>query len=443
MNFSRSLFLLFLAVPGVPASSVGFGDFDLGAPVEDEEATKKLQTDIHRRMDTVCLGTQGQTSECGSWFSGDYSCPGTCCHDDFNSWCCPENMQGSKWTCNGVYQNPGDNQYCNVTTSCACNQVDATVFDITPIGSPDIQRLTNLQTTFCCQDASCEELGTTTFTNTETVSWSETLSIGASATFNTVPAGETGVNYGLNVGYSYTNGKATTNTVSLSSEIICSTKAGPVGVLYQTACQVIQYSQSFDVTYYSCNEQYNTTMKITGEQLNGKCVCSDLPCDNYMDTHSCIEWFDSNYQCPTSTSTVTVDATSGSDSTARSFSPSECDDHAKTILAWGEYQSGLPPYYKELQRTSIENVEHNSEDGSCTTKVKLDVVACPYKGTDTTLEYELKSATAVLEKEMKDSHGATLSSIDINEVILDPPPNTKSSKKSKQNKKLKQRNIFY
>ena len=51
----------------------------------------------------------GGTNTCGSWFSS-MSCPGTCCHDDFNAWCCPT-ADASMWQCKGSFEH--DASHCN------------------------------------------------------------------------------------------------------------------------------------------------------------------------------------------------------------------------------------------------------------------------------------------------------------------------------------------
>jgi hypothetical protein len=441
MNLFCSLFLL-LAVPHAPVSGrtgseLDDGRSDLVAAVKYDEAELFIATgdgDIDRRLEDTCGDGDGKS--CGSWFSS-FTCPGTCCHDDFNTWCCPPSMHGSTWQCHGNYKDPGSNQHCDVKTSCRCSS-QPHVIAMTPSGQPDITRLTNLYSTFCCSGVNCEVQSTASFQETQSINWSKTLSFGESITFSEGDPEVEGVSIGLTFGQSYTNGKVSSNTTTLSDQISCSNVYSPSTPqeMYYSACQTIKYKQAYDVTISHCNEQSNTTISIEGQQVTNKCACTKIPCSNFLDTHTCLDWFQTDYTCPLSASTVTLTTKTEDMVSARRLtsSLSDCHNRAGTALEWAEKHAKLPEHAQDIQNSYIDHVEYNSDNGSCTSTAKVVLLTRGLKDGEAkpTKDY-LESERESLESDLKEYNGARLSSVAIHEateVYNEDNASTKKSKKS-------------
>jgi len=97
-----------------------------------------IQSKVQTR-DTTCGAGGGE--HCGAAFS-KFTCPGTCCHDAFDTWCCPV----GPWKCNGDVQSSfhesfqfHGNSHCNRDDLCVRTDDDLKVTKAEPAGEPTIK----------------------------------------------------------------------------------------------------------------------------------------------------------------------------------------------------------------------------------------------------------------------------------------------------------------
>lgn len=88
----------------------------------------------------------GGHNTCGSAFSS-MSCKGTCCHDDFNAWCCPTS-NSKVWKCNSIFNH--DSSHCNAPKSCSCTDNKITITSVKAKGEPKVTHSDHAKVTACC-----------------------------------------------------------------------------------------------------------------------------------------------------------------------------------------------------------------------------------------------------------------------------------------------------
>jgi len=169
-----------------------------------------------------CGNTAGPS--CGNMFVHVNCGTGeSCCHDDFNGWCCP---QGFK--CNGNFADPGDNTHCmttsKISSSCLCEQTEYEIIAMDPVGEVKVDHAWDSNLTACCQypTENCGWSTTITRKDSQTVSWSDTAEVGFHMTWNVEagPAIKLG-EIGFEVKNSFQYGQSTTTSTSQSYTNAC------------------------------------------------------------------------------------------------------------------------------------------------------------------------------------------------------------------------------
>jgi len=217
---------------------------------------------------------------CRNWFNEMFcdSTDGACCHDAFNGWCCPRGFR-----CAGTFSDPGGNTHCmtpsRVSSSCICGDTHYEIIGMTPVGEPTVNAAWDDHLTACCQWPT-EDCGWTTTisrTDSQTVSWSDAVTVGYSMTWNVEagPALELG-QIGFNVQDTFTYGQETTTTDSQSYTNGCVCTAdrcnGPFTNL-RFRLQVVHSTQPVEITVRKCGATQRISGTVMTKQWEGHSQC--------------------------------------------------------------------------------------------------------------------------------------------------------------------------
>jgi len=224
---------------------------------------------------TVAADTcgDGQGQHCGSVFS-KFSCPGTCCHDSFNTWCCPK----GPYKCVGTFSG---GSHCDDSNDCRCTDTTYYVTKVESAGTPSIKADPAWDLSECCNADVATNCGWASgteisWTRSQSVSWSESLEISKSVTFK-----ESLIVEGLEVTISLkdTFSKSVTKASELKQSI-----ASPCGGQYDTTtylhfkANVAMYTVPVKLTYEHCGETTTAPGTVTSSVLDGNYDCTVATC---------------------------------------------------------------------------------------------------------------------------------------------------------------------
>jgi len=217
----------------------------------------------------------GNGEHCGSWFS-HFSCPGKCCHDDFNTWCCPT----GPWECSGSFEG---GSHCDVTNACHCTDKTYFVTKVEAAGEPTIVADPGWDLTECCDltgagDSQCgwSSWTTVSWTRQTQMTWSESLEVTDEITMKESLLVE-GMEAKITLKESFTRG-------STKSESIQQTLATPCGGTYNSTTflrfksNIALYTVPVKITYENCGEQITAPGTVTSSVANGNYRCTQNSC---------------------------------------------------------------------------------------------------------------------------------------------------------------------
>lgn len=214
---------------------------------------------IAQVADAIIECGDAKLAQCGSLFS-DARCDskGACCHDDFNAWCCPEGFK-----CTGVFDDPGGNTHCltvdKMSSSCQCTDTEFVIVKMESVGTPKQIKGYDSHLQACCESEHTQQCGWSSsfaISNRQTVSWSNTVSVGATMS---VEAGVSDLflaKVGFEVKASFTNGQSTENSQkqTYSSACVCS----------PDTCFVPWTKLTYDLRYVSTEQEVSLTVRNCG-----------------------------------------------------------------------------------------------------------------------------------------------------------------------------------
>jgi len=232
---------------------------------------------VHLAVADTCGDGQGES--CGSAFS-HFQCPGTCCHDDFNAWCCP----AGPWKCNGVFTS---GSHCDKTDCCTCTDELAYVTKITAAGTPSVEAAPAWNLTECCDADSPTTCGWGTgtqieWTRSQTLSWSETITASESLTFKESLLVE-GLEVSISLSASYTKGSTRTETLQQTISSPCTGEYTELSFLH-FAANVQVYEVPVTITYSQCGKTGTSAGTVTSTVLDGQYDCTNQPCTKVCST---------------------------------------------------------------------------------------------------------------------------------------------------------------
>ena len=370
----------------------------------------------------------GKGPHCGSWFSS-MSC-GTgeaCCHDDFNSWCCP-----SGWKCQGVYNDPGGNTHCmtpsHISSSCQCTQTDFEVTGIKASGDPRL--ISSASTDFtekCAAHASrCGISQSQEWRQEKSMDWRESFSAEVHLGFP-IKVGSIGATFSG----TYHKAESQTEDVSIHVGITC--QAGDSGFSRDTTVKVSSTTQMWEqpvtMTYKHCGESKSTQATVRATRLLGDWKCTfdpppeptwtKYPNKNCYDSHgaasiwedraipgktlegckgTCGSWYDwYGKQC----TAVTMDM-AGNCWLRVSVAPSECvqDSNYDTFVVskegvWTKY--GAANCYHGYGGVAMPDVPFTSTDASGCQGICKKTASCDAIAVDKTGECWLRSNVEIAD----------------------------------------------
>lgn len=219
----------------------------------------------------------GTGEKCGSWFS-TFSCPGTCCHDDFNTWCCPK----GPYECAGVFSG---GSHCDDTADCRCTDSTFYVTKVQAAGTPTIEMDPAWDLSECCDIGM--QVGASTncgwgegtqisWTRSQSVSWSESLEKAVSVTFKESLLVE-GLEVSISLKDTYTKGASKTSEVKQSISSPCGGAYDTTTYLHFTA-NVALYTVPVTITYENCGATTTAPGTITSTVLDGNYDCTSKTC---------------------------------------------------------------------------------------------------------------------------------------------------------------------
>lgn len=230
--------------------------------------------------DSTC--GDGNGHRCGSAFS-HYKC-GTgesCCHDDFNTWCCPP-----KYKCQGSYKNPGNNRHCmepeHHSSSCLCTDVDYHVEGLEAAGPaiPDgAVEISDFPMNCPAGAANCGFTDTISWSQQKTMEWSTSVTdtFKMEAGFAIPDIGSASVS--TTISGTWTNGETKSDTLNIDISTQC--HSGLYGFEYPTrvllTANVIKMSQEVTLEYDQCGNKDTATAKVTATLITGKMDCVIVP----------------------------------------------------------------------------------------------------------------------------------------------------------------------
>jgi len=215
----------------------------------------------------------GKGSYCGSAFS-HFHCPGTCCHDDFNAWCCP----AGPWKCNGVFTS---GSHCDKTDCCTCTDEVAYITKVHAAGSPKVKAAPAWNLTECCGSESPTTCGWGSgtqikWTHSQSVSWSESISSTQSVTIKESLLVE-GLEVSISLSESYTNGQSRTDTLEQTISSPCTGTYNKTNFLHFSA-SVQVYEVPVTLTYSQCGKEGTTSGTVMSTVLDGQYNCAETNC---------------------------------------------------------------------------------------------------------------------------------------------------------------------
>mmetsp|Transcript_35739 Transcript_35739/g.57852 ORF Transcript_35739/g.57852 Transcript_35739/m.57852 type:complete len:239 (-) Transcript_35739:104-820(-) len=221
----------------------------------------------------------GGSNSCGSWFS-TMKCKGTCCHDDFNAWCCPTS-DASAWECKPTFQH--DASHCNAPLSCTCTKNDYQIISIKTTGKPQIKSATQQHFKVCCPKgaSSCGVSNSVEWSQTQTLSWSSSLTESIELSTELEIA-----KFGITLSGTYTNGGSTTRTVKSSVTVPCkSTTSGFDKLkLVDLSSTSSVYTIPITMTATHCGAEVEMPGTVAATTIDGTWDCEFRdckgPCDN-------------------------------------------------------------------------------------------------------------------------------------------------------------------
>jgi len=220
------------------------------------------------------LGTNcGGSNSCGSWFS-HMDCKGTCCHDNFNAWCCPTS-DASAWKCKSSFQH--DSNHCDAPLSCTCVKNDYKIIRIDVIGNPIVRSVQPQDFSVCCaaKQSGCGVTNSVTWTQTQTLSWSDSVteSVSMDVTLDIAK-------FGISLSGTYTNGGSTTRTVSSTVTVPC--HSGSSGYNTETFVDLksdaVEYTIPVKMTAMHCGAEVTLAGHAQATSLKGNWNCRVKAC---------------------------------------------------------------------------------------------------------------------------------------------------------------------
>jgi len=110
-------------------------------------------------------------------------CAGRCCANSGYSWCCPNAEDANAWYCTLTNPNPNGSM-CNVDeSSCYCRDKTTYVNSITVSGQVSFGGSDSISSINCCGGKTiCGATTTFAYTESKTLSWDKSTSIGTKVT---------------------------------------------------------------------------------------------------------------------------------------------------------------------------------------------------------------------------------------------------------------------
>lgn len=231
-----------------------------------------------------CPGAGGPAgNRCGSDFS-HFDCPGTCCHDDFNAWCCPA---GDMWKCHGNF---GGGSHCDVTNACRCTQENAEVIKVEAAGQIHQQAHAGYTEAFCCAAGdNCVATVDTAFQDSTTMSWQQSTTLGMSVTIGESLVVES-ASVQISLSHTWTNGQSKSHSVSLNGQFQCNRVSNSKRSFHETHCAATKYTLPVKITYMLCGKKYTAPGTVTSVQVDQYCGCGPLECPQYPADRPCYDF---------------------------------------------------------------------------------------------------------------------------------------------------------
>eukprot|EP00656_Telonema_subtile_P005065 TRINITY_DN122_c0_g1_i2.p1 TRINITY_DN122_c0_g1~~TRINITY_DN122_c0_g1_i2.p1 ORF type:complete len:282 (-),score=39.37 TRINITY_DN122_c0_g1_i2:208-1053(-) len=235
----------------------------------------------------------GKGKKCKNWFNKMYcdSKGGSCCTDDFNGWCCPAGH-----SCAGNYKDPGGNQHCmtadHVSKSCVCRETGFTIVKMEPVGQMKIETAYDDHLESCCESTHTDRCGwnaAVTMSNTETMTWSNTATIGTTLSFEAGIPGDM-VKAGFEAKDSFTNGQTTTTGSSQTYSTGCTCSGERCFAPWTRLLFKLQYvksTQPVKLTVRNCGKDTIQDGTAVAQKFQASSFC-DPGTHGYPDANSCL-----------------------------------------------------------------------------------------------------------------------------------------------------------
>jgi len=215
----------------------------------------------------------GKGEHCGSLFS-KFNCPGKCCHDDFNTWCCPK----GPYECHGVFSG---GSHCDDTRNCRCTDNTYYITKVEAAGTPSIKADPAWDLSQCCNVGAPTECGwasgtAISWTRSQTLSWSKSLEVAETVTVKESLLVE-GLEVSISVKDTFTKGVTKTSQVQQTIASPCGGTYSDTTYLHFTA-NVALYTVPVTLTYEQCGAETTAPGKISSTVLNGNYDCTVQTC---------------------------------------------------------------------------------------------------------------------------------------------------------------------
>jgi len=166
-----------------------------------------------------------------------------------------------------------------VSSSCICGETHYEIIAMTPVGEPEISGAWDDHLTACCEwpTEDCGWSTTISRTDSQTVSWSDAVTVGYSMTWNVEagPALQLG-NIGFNVQDTFTYGQetSTTSAQSYTNGCLCTASRcnGPFTNL-RFRLRYVQSTQNVEITVRKCGATQRISGTVRTKKWEGHSEC--------------------------------------------------------------------------------------------------------------------------------------------------------------------------
>jgi len=226
----------------------------------------------------------GNGEQCGSWFS-KFKCPGTCCHDDFNTWCCP----AGPWKCSGSFggESPGSGllgstkSHCDDADNCKCTDTTYYITKVEAAGTPTIKADPAWDLSECCKSDTATQCGfldgtSISWTQSQSMSWSNSLQVTETVTFKESLLVE-GVTASISLADTFTQSSTKSSTLQQTIDSPCGgSYAGTTFVHFKA--NVALYTVPVTLTYNHCGISTTAPGTVSSSVLNARYSCDVEKC---------------------------------------------------------------------------------------------------------------------------------------------------------------------